>query len=75
MAPEVLTKTGVFSTKSDIFSIGSLFFNLLTGRTLFFGRNYEEMLHANMYQNPIATVKANVSGVSAECKNLIIQMV
>jgi eukaryotic-like serine/threonine-protein kinase len=36
--PDVLNGTK-FSEKSDIFSLGSLFFNLISGRLLFSGQN------------------------------------
>ena len=38
VAPEILKNIG-YSYKSDIFSMGSLFFNLFTGRYLFNGKN------------------------------------
>ncbi len=37
-APEALTG-GQITTKADIFSVGSILFNLLSGRLLFHGRN------------------------------------
>jgi calcium/calmodulin-dependent protein kinase I len=55
VAPDVL-KGSIFSEKSDIFSVGSFFFNLLTCSNLFMGRNGKEMLVANKYQNPYSTV-------------------
>lgn len=46
VAPEVLKG---FSTtfKSDIFSLGSLFYSLLTGKMLFGGRNMKVVLQNN----------------------------
>lgn len=38
VAPEILRSVG-YSYKSDIFSLGSLFFNLITGRYLFNGKD------------------------------------
>jgi serine/threonine protein kinase len=38
VAPEVLRNEG-YTAKCDIFSLGSLFFNLITGRYLFNGAN------------------------------------
>ena len=55
VAPEVL-KGQPFSLKSDIFSIGSFFFNLLTSNNLFPGRNARDMLFANKNTNPYSTV-------------------
>jgi serine/threonine protein kinase len=52
VAPDVL-KGSSFTTKSDIFSIGSFFFNLLTHCNLYLGKTGKEMLIANKYVNPI----------------------
>ncbi len=46
VAPEVLSGHP-FISKCDIFSIGSFFFNILTGRNLFQGINVRDVLHAN----------------------------
>lgn len=69
VAPEVL-KGAPFSTKADIFSVGSFFFNMITCSNLFMGRSGQEMLIANKYQNPYSAVQMKVSSqmVSAECK-------
>ena len=47
MAPEVFTFEG-YSYKADIFSLGSVFFNLLTGCYLFIGDTIDELLKNNM---------------------------
>ena len=47
VAPEMLKGKG-YSYKSDIFSLGSLFFNLITGRYLFSGDNNHSVLIKNM---------------------------
>lgn len=38
IAPEILHQRG-YGEKCDVFSLGSIFFNLLTGRYLFNGKN------------------------------------
>ncbi len=43
VAPEILRGQG-YDSKCDIFSIGSLLFNLLTGRYLFSGNKIKEIL-------------------------------
>jgi calcium/calmodulin-dependent protein kinase I len=48
VAPDV-HKGAQFTTKSDIFRIGSFFFNLITNANLFVGRNGKEVLLANKY--------------------------
>jgi serine/threonine protein kinase len=47
VAPEMLKGKG-YSYKADIFSLGSLFFNLASGRYLFSGRNLTETLAMNL---------------------------
>jgi serine/threonine protein kinase len=46
VAPEIMREQG-YNTKADIFSLGSLLFNLLTGRFLFKGADKYELLAAN----------------------------
>ena len=46
VAPEVLAGQP-FNNKSDIFSLGSFLYNLLTGKTLYKGSSYSELLHYN----------------------------
>lgn len=48
VAPEIL-KGHPFTPKADIFSIGSFFFNLLTGKNLFTGKDGKEVLLANKF--------------------------
>lgn len=45
-SPEMLRKEG-YREKSDIFSIGSILFNLITGRYLFNGKNNQEIIAKN----------------------------
>ena len=71
--PEVLNG-GCFTTKSDIFSVGSLFFNLITFTTLFNGKDSDEMLHNNKYENPYNMVQTKVQNVSSDCKHLLLWM-
>jgi serine/threonine protein kinase len=71
--PEVL-KGGIFTPKSDIFSLGSLFYNFIAMGSLFKGRDGDEMLLANTYQDPIPVVQTKVQNVSQECKNLMLWM-
>jgi serine/threonine protein kinase len=49
--PEVLQGNG-FSLKSDIFSLGSLMFNLITRKLIFKGNTINEVLYRNKHQNP-----------------------
>jgi serine/threonine protein kinase len=49
--PDVL-KGAPFNTKSDIFSTGSLLFNLITGKLLFGGNNIRDVLKKNQFIDP-----------------------
>ncbi len=62
-----------YSYKADVFSLGVLFFNLLTGRYLFSGENMEQTLRRN--------VRCDISGVTKyilhttnNCRDLLISM-
>ena len=46
VAPEILRGEG-YSTKCDLFSMGSLMFGLITGRYLFKGNDKQELLNNN----------------------------
>ena len=46
LAPEMLRNQG-YDSKCDIFSLGSVFFNLLTGHYLFTGSNLDQVLKQN----------------------------
>jgi len=47
VAPEIFKKSG-YSYKADIFSLGSVLFNLLTGRYLFSADNQQDLLIKNI---------------------------
>jgi len=49
--PEVLLGNG-FTLKSDIFSLGSLMFNLITRKLIFKGNTINEVLNRNKHSNP-----------------------
>lgn len=46
IAPEALKELG-YNEKSDIFSVGSILYNILTLKNLFHGRNYRKVLDRN----------------------------
>lgn len=47
VAPEVFKGKG-YSYKADIFSVGAVFFNLVSGRYLFSGKDLQELLKRNI---------------------------
>ena len=82
IAPEILKKKG-YSYKSDIFSLGSVFFNLLSGRYVFGGINSQEVLQKNyqcdfdekqMIQQIDARAKVRGETISDGAKELLLWM-
>lgn len=72
MAPEILRDEG-YNEKVDIFSLGSVFFNLVTGHYLFQGSNYNEII----LQNTLCYLNDHwvyLKGTSDLCQDLIKQM-
>jgi serine/threonine protein kinase/tetratricopeptide (TPR) repeat protein len=53
MAPEQVTGDDV-DARSDLFSAGSILFEMLAGRPAFDGRNVVEILHGTLYEQPPA---------------------
>ena len=47
VAPEVFRGAG-YSYKADVFSLGAVFFNLISGRFLFSGRDQNDQMMRNM---------------------------
>ncbi|MPY87020.1 MAG: protein kinase [Luteitalea sp.] len=53
MAPEQVTGE-VLDSRSDLFAVGAMLFEMLAGRPAFMGRNAVEILHATLYEQPPA---------------------
>ena len=70
LAPEMFTERG-YSYKADVFSLGSVFFNLLTGRFLFTGDSRDAVLYKNLQCDTRGEVEKLASLVSPECKHLL----
>jgi serine/threonine protein kinase len=74
VAPEILRSGGNgYSYKCDIFSLGSVFFNLLTGRYLFGGNSRNEVLRHNE-KCDLSSKKKYVINVSENGQSLLFQM-
>lgn len=72
--PDIL-KGKPFTAKSDIFSLGGIFYNLVTLSPLFHGTSADEVIMANMKQNPKLAVRLFVKNVSFECRSLLNMMI
>ena len=72
VAPEILRGEG-YNMKCDIFSMGSLLFNMLTGRFLFKGQDKMEILHHNKLCN-LTQIDDYLVSVGATCRNFLKQM-
>lgn len=72
VAPEIFKDLG-YSYKADIFSMGSVFFNLLTGCYLFSGKDQAEVLRLN-FQCKLDHMRHFLKGVSPQCQDLLHKM-
>jgi calcium/calmodulin-dependent protein kinase I len=74
VAPEIL-KGAKADTKCDIFSLGSLFYNLLTGLSMYRGRTSQDVLAQNKYTNPNRMVEQYCQKISPSGRALLLWMV
>lgn len=72
IAPEALEGKG-YTFKSDIFSVGSILYNLLTMKNLFNGRNYQAVMNKNLECN-LSHIDQNLKRCSQEAKDIIKQL-
>lgn len=73
VAPELL-KGFPFGPKSDVFSLGCLFFNMATGKMLFQGRDTHETLFKNKYLDTTAIIEGTCQRLPRECRDLMKRM-
>jgi len=73
VAPEVFTGVG-YTYKADMFSLGGIFFNLITGRYLFSGKDNTELLQRNL-ECETHTIKQFLANNSPHCRDLIYWMI
>lgn len=71
-APEILRGLG-YTSKCDIFSLGSLFFNLITGRYLFPGTNKMQVMKKNK-ECDLAWIHDYLQEITQNCRELILSM-
>ena len=77
--PEMIENHEFRPVEADIFSLGVVLFNLVTGKPGFFTSNKDDRFYKFIYQknyeNYWKALKEFIKGVSQEFKNLYIQMV
>lgn len=72
MSPELIQRHGRIDGRSDLYSLGCLAFEMLTGQRLFRGNNELHILHQQVHQkamlSPLETVsKPNLISIIARC--------
>lgn len=72
VAPEMIRDQG-YSYKADLFSLGSLLFNLFTGRYLFAGKDKIEILKNNA-KCDISSIGSYLQRVSGDAINLLFKL-
>lgn len=73
VSPEILTGDGC-DEKTDIFSLGTIFYNLLTGRALFPGDDCEEVLHLNKHCD-FSSQKKYLNKIPYVALNLLLSLI
>lgn len=73
VAPELL-KGFPFSPKSDIFSLGSMFYNMVTGKMLFSGNDTHQILFKNKYLDTSSIIDTACQNISREYRDLLKKM-
>ena len=73
VAPEIFRGQG-YSYRADMFSLGAVFFNLISGRYLFSGKDLQELLKRNI-ECETSTIKQFLMSNSPQCRDLMMWMI
>lgn len=71
IAPETLRGKG-YSLKSDVFSAGSIFYNILTKKTLFYDEDHNKIIRKNYNCDIQETLDSDLSTCSKFAKDLCV---
>ena len=74
MSPEQATDSSAVDVRSDIYSLGIVFFEMLCGRSPYDGRTPERILQELLSQNPIPDVRAFNPDVSPKISAVLMLM-
>jgi len=69
MAPEIFFRNG-YTTKADMFGIGSIFFTLLTGKNMISAENINELMEKNAFFN-FHELEPRLTNVTCTAKHLL----
>ncbi|CDW77617.1 serine threonine protein kinase [Stylonychia lemnae] len=72
IAPEIL-RYGEYDLKSDIFSLGSIMYNLITGKYLFEAGQVRDLVRLNKVCN-LSHIQDNLWNTSDSCRDLLYQL-
>lgn len=73
IAPEVLAGTG-YTTKSDLFGVGSVMYNLITGKFLFHSNNVKDLLTLNR-DCDLTHVPSHIKDLSNLGRDVLMKMI
>jgi len=71
LAPEILRGYSSASPKSDVFGLGSIFYNMITGDMLFGGVNEKQVLMNNQYGDPSTIIDDGLLTISEDAVQLL----
>lgn len=75
IAPEILRREGPFTPEGDLFSIGAVLFNTITGLNLFPGAKPEIVLEYNTWLDPKQNILKHTQKLGLLCQDFLLGLV